>query len=137
MLTVALLWIKSPYTISSIDEKPNKISTHLKTAFNCNSGGKYSWTNWRVFQILLCIEPSNSAPNLLNSLVNKIKSQSCRSAECRIISSLTVSKNSAYTFVWLSINIFRKRSKMLCKNGENIKNNRKLFHSLNKKWIMN
>lgn len=68
---------------------------YLKTAFNCNSGGKYSCTNVRVFHILLCIDPNSSAPNLLKSLVNKIKSQSCRSFECNIMSSLTVSKKRA------------------------------------------
>lgn len=90
------------------------IDLYLNTAFICNSDGKYSCTKLSVFHILLNIEPSNSVPNLLNKRVNRMNNQSYKSFECKMISSLTVSKKRAYTLVWLSMNILRNRSKMFC-----------------------
>lgn len=87
---------------------------YLKTAFICRSGGKYSFTRFNVFHILPCIEPSSSVPNLLNSRVNSMNSQSCKSLACKMISSLTVSKNKAYTLVCVSMNIFRNKSSTAC-----------------------
>lgn len=87
---------------------------YLNIAFICKSGGKYSLTKFNVFHILPCIEPNSSVPSLLNSRVSNMNSQSYRSFECRMMSSLTVSRNSAYTLVWLSMNIFRNKSSTAC-----------------------
>lgn len=88
--------------------------SYLNEACICKSDGKYSCTNCNVFQIFPCIEPSSSVPNLLKSLVSNMNSQSCRSFEWDKINSLTLSKKRAYTLVWLSMNIFRNKSKTVC-----------------------
>lgn len=70
-------------------------STYLKTAVSCNSDGNDSCTKVSVFQILLCIDPSSSAPNLLNKRVKRTNNQSCKLSAWNIINSFTESRNSA------------------------------------------
>lgn len=55
--------------------------------------------------------PRSSVPSLLNNRVSSMNSQSWRSFECERMSSLTVSRNSEYTLVCVSINILRNRSR--------------------------